>query len=246
MRIIPVLDIRGGAVVHAVAGARKSYRPIESKVTSSVEPTAVARDLLDFYPFGEIYIADLDAIEGRGSNLGEALSIRDLGVVVYLDCGIGGVADMEPDLRKIPRVVVGTETLGSVGELEVICRMHPYVVASLDYRGDDLLARDRSLGGIAVHKLVNRLCGLGISEAIYLDLLKVGTDSGFRAGRVRSIVRASSVPVLIGGGLRDADQIRAAGELGAAGVLVATSIHSGRLTRQEMADLCDTKDGNLS
>ena len=46
MRIIPVLDVMGGIVVRAVAGRRSEYRPLVSKLTTSVEPAEVARTLL--------------------------------------------------------------------------------------------------------------------------------------------------------------------------------------------------------
>jgi len=237
LRIIPVLDVLGGKVVHAVAGSRSQYLPIRSKVTSSVRPVEVAGDFRWLFPFPEIYIADLDAIEGSGANFRDVLAIRDLGYSVYLDRGIGGAGDIDPGLRQVDRVVVGTETLQSVRELEIVCRLHPFVVASLDFKGDDLLARDRSLMGLSPSRLVETVCQAGVSEVIYLDLRRVGTGSGIRSARLERILGASSVPVLVGGGVRDSADIADLAEAGAGGVLVATSIHSGMLTREEIGRL---------
>jgi len=237
LRVIPVLDVRGGKVVHAVAGSRNQYLPIRSKVTSSVCPVEVAGDLRRVFRFPEIYIADLDAIEGTGENFKDVLAIGDLGYSVYLDRGIGGAGDIDSGLRQVDRVVVGTETLQSVRELEIACRLHPWVVASLDFKGDDLLARDRSLMGLSPSRLVEKVCRAGVSEVIYLDLRRVGTGCGVRSARLERILDASKVPVLVGGGVRDSRDIRDLAEAGAAGVLVATSIHSGILTREEIGSL---------
>ena len=66
---IPVLDLMGGQVVRARAGERESYRPLTgSAVASSAVPLAVVESLLRLYPFRSIYMADLDAILGRGDH----------------------------------------------------------------------------------------------------------------------------------------------------------------------------------
>ena len=42
-RVIPVIDILNGAVVHAVRGKRSEYKPIESVICKSAEPLEVAK-----------------------------------------------------------------------------------------------------------------------------------------------------------------------------------------------------------
>src|SRR5262244_3681543 len=68
MQVIPVLDLKGGAVVHARMGQRAQYRPIETPLSPTSNPIDVARGLLSIYPFSSFYIADLDAITGAGNN----------------------------------------------------------------------------------------------------------------------------------------------------------------------------------
>lgn len=237
MRVIPVLDVLEGKVVHAVAGRRSDYLPIRSRITSSVRPADVASDLRRLFPFREVYIADLDAIEGTGENIRDVFAVRDLGYSVYLDCGVQGAGDIDANLKRVERLVIGTETLQSIRELESACRLHPWVVVSLDFKGDELLARDRSLMGMSPARLVEAVCQAGASELIYLDLRRVGTGSGVMSSRLQAILDASEVPVLVGGGVRDSGDVKALEEAGAAGVLVATAIHSGALTRQEIERL---------
>ena len=196
MRIIPVLDIMDGQVVHGVGGVRSRYRPIISKVTKSSDPLQVAADLKESFGFREVYVADLDAIQGRGSNLEKVEGIMGLGYSVYLDAGLGGAGDMTPRLAGVHHVVIGTETLQSLRELRVACMLHGSVVASLDFKGDELLARDRSLKGIGARELVEAVSGAGISEIIYLDLVRVGMASGGSTGHHAEKTRCRPMPSL--------------------------------------------------
>ncbi len=237
LRIIPVLDILDDAVVRGVAGERSRYRPIESKITRSTVPEQVARDLRRIYPFGEIYIADLNAIQGTGSNMEHVILVGDLGYKVMLDAGIGGVGDINPAIRAIDGIVVGTETLGSIRELRVICRLHGEVIASLDFKGDQLLARDRSLMGMSTGALVETVSAAGVAGIIYLDLVRVGMGSGPESARLAKVLEVSELPVIVGGGIRDAADIRQLAGLGAEGVLVATSLHRKTLGPREIGEL---------
>src|ERR1043166_10022328 len=68
MEIIPVIDVMGGVVVRARMGQRDQYRPIETPLSPTSDPVDVARGLLAVHPFATLYVADLDAIAGRGDN----------------------------------------------------------------------------------------------------------------------------------------------------------------------------------
>ncbi len=234
MRVIPVLDVMGGKVVHGVGGVRSKYRPIVSKVTKSADPRQVALDLKEAFGFTEVYIADLDAIQNKGSNMDKVEDVSSLGYSVYLDAGLGGAGDITPEFSHIDHIVMGTETLQSLRELRVSCRLHGSVVASLDFKGDELIARDRSLKGLAVRELVQVLSDTGISEIIYLDLARVGMASGVFSRRMERLMSISNLPVIVGGGIRNASDIESLAQLGADGALVATSLHAGELTAEEI------------
>ena len=68
MEIIPVVDLKGGVVVRARMGQREGYRPIETPLSPTSDAVDVTRGLLSIHPFATLYVADLDAIEGRGDN----------------------------------------------------------------------------------------------------------------------------------------------------------------------------------
>src|SRR5947209_7775724 len=62
MRIIPVLDLKAGLAVHAVAGDRAYYQPIRSILHQGSDPIGLARAYRDKLGLSDLYVADLDAI----------------------------------------------------------------------------------------------------------------------------------------------------------------------------------------
>lgn len=124
MRIIPVLDILNGQAVHARAGDRASYAPLETQLTPGAtgNARAIARALRDRFGVRELYLADLDAIMGgmpqrelrRGvvRELAEGRGRGGGGATVWVD---GGVATVERarDVAEdgAARIIVALETL---------------------------------------------------------------------------------------------------------------------------------------
>ena len=85
--VIPVIDLKQGQVVHAIAGDRDHYRPISSQLPCDATPRSVAKAFVQ-YGFKTVYVADLDAILGVGDNDHSIQAIRDAGLHVWLDRGI--------------------------------------------------------------------------------------------------------------------------------------------------------------
>ncbi|TIU15775.1 MAG: hypothetical protein E5W49_23350, partial [Mesorhizobium sp.] len=76
LRIIPVLDLKGGEVVRAQQGKRDRYRPIITPLSQSSDVIAVTEGLRRLHPFPTFYIADLDAIEGGTPNSGALARLK--------------------------------------------------------------------------------------------------------------------------------------------------------------------------
>src|SRR5262245_30124653 len=89
MRVIPVIDLMNGQVVRGVAGRRSEYRPIESLIAADARPETVARTFVERFGFETIYVADLDAIQGGAPNVEAWEAIKEVGLNLWLDAGIG-------------------------------------------------------------------------------------------------------------------------------------------------------------
>jgi phosphoribosylformimino-5-aminoimidazole carboxamide ribotide isomerase len=223
MQIIPVIDIRSGAVMRARAGDRESYSPIVSPLAETSAPADVVAGFLTLHSFEKIYIADLDAIQGGGDNR------REIGALTERFPSLRFMVDAGPafcDWRGAARVdcVIGSESLRDSESLHTA--MHdPNVVLSLDFRDEVFLGPD------ALHECPK----LWPSQVIVMTLTRVGVSAGPDFARVSQIVaRAGDRRVFAAGGVRDADDLERLEAIGAIGALVATALHDGALTSADL------------
>jgi uncharacterized protein related to proFAR isomerase len=111
-------------------------------------------------------------------------------------------------------------------------------VLSLDLRAGAVLSPDRELAARDPGDALARLADAGAGEAIVLDLARVGSGEGPDLALVGALrARVPEVELLAGGGVRDAADLRALAAAGAAGALVATALHSGTITAEELRAL---------
>jgi phosphoribosylformimino-5-aminoimidazole carboxamide ribotide isomerase len=217
MRLIPVLDLKGGQVVAARLGNRSAYVPLVSPLCGSSRPDAVAAALLALHPFGTLYIADLDAIGGNGGHLPQIQALHQAhpGVELWVDAGL---SDLD-QIARLARPVIGTESLKTQDQLAELFHALGAPVLSLDFQGD------RPLGppGIAEDP------GLWPEDVIAMTLSRVGSAAGPDLGLLERLHRASPATRLYAaGGVRDAGDLRRLRDLGIAGALSATALHRDR------------------
>lgn len=241
MRVVPVIDLKDGTAVHAVRGQRERYRPVHSVIAGDDgDPVSLARAFRAELGLDELYVADLDAISGEGEN---SFSIGALAreARVMVDAGVS-----EPERARAlldlgaRRVVVGTETLTGPDALDRLLAELPegIVVLSTDLRDGRALSPHPGLAGLPALDAVARVHRAGLREAIVLDLARVGSGAGPDVGLIGEIHAAfPDLELLAGGGVRDVEDLRALGDAGAAGALVATALHRGVIGPRALAEL---------
>jgi HisA/HisF family protein len=240
MRVIPVIDLKSGAAVHAVRGERERYRPLRSRIVAGSEPVQVARAVREAFALEELYVADLDAIAGGPGNRAAVAALAQEAQAI-VDAGVTDVAAVRLLLELgAARVVIGTETLADQAALERLRGELPDapLVLSLDLREGRVLSPDAELAGLGAAEALARLGRSGVRETIVLDLARVGSDSGPNVPLVRELCgRFPGLELLAGGGVRDIADLRALAEAGAAGALVATALHGGAIGPDELRTL---------
>jgi phosphoribosylformimino-5-aminoimidazole carboxamide ribotide isomerase len=230
MEIIPVLDLKGGVVVHARMGLRNAYRPIETPLSPNSRPIDVARGLLSIYPFASFYIADLDSIEGKGDNDAVLIELRlafpDL--ALWVDKGLAELASADRWLGAgLGHLILGSETQRTGGLVQHF-RQDERVILSLDYR-DDVFVGPSAL----LHNSDS-----WPSKVIVMTLARVGSATGPDMDRLTEIkALAADKRVFAAGGVRNADDLATLAQAGIAGALVATSLHNGAVTGAQIARL---------
>lgn len=231
MDVVPVLDVARGQVVRGIKGDRASYKPIATQLVPGSEPAAIARALLGLHPFRKLYVADLDGIEGRGRNvhLVPALSAVAGTTELWIDTGAASRKAARSVLAApVTTLIVGSESIERTAEFEDIASEAPLrTVLSLDFRGDEFMGPRRLLEDET----------LWPNRVIVMTLARVGSGEGPDMDRLGAIIkRAGKRKVYAAGGVRHRADLMALRDLGAAGVLVASALHEGAITAQDIKD----------
>jgi phosphoribosylformimino-5-aminoimidazole carboxamide ribotide isomerase len=238
-RIIPVLDVKGGLAVHAIAGKRAEYQPVKSWLHPTSDPVSLAKAFEAAYGFRELYLADLDAILQRSPlNLNLIREISSMtNLILMIDGGFKRLEEAEAVLKAgASKAVFGTETLPCLILIKEALEGFGLdkVTVSLDLLGGKILGFGQDFKGLKPWEAAGRLRRLGVKELIVLDLSKVGVEGGVDLKLTESIVKAFNGEVLVGGGVRGLGDLEDLADLGVAGALVATAFHKGRIKPKEL------------
>lgn len=241
--IIAVLDVQQGLVVRGVAGERERYRPIQSQLTSSTQPSDVAEAIVTAYGLRTFYIADLDAIAGQPANVGAYREVARHAEHVLIDAGVGTLDELDTlhvwcaDVTARLSLVVGLESLRSRQDLRAMAVNYANdLVFSLDLKQGVPLCRASAWSGLSALEIAERAVAAGVRRMIVLDLADVGTGGGTRTLELIEQLRQRSphLQIIAGGGVRNVFDLERLAAVGCAGALVASALHDRRLSRQEI------------
>jgi phosphoribosylformimino-5-aminoimidazole carboxamide ribotide isomerase len=235
LNLIPVIDLLHGQVVRAVRGDRQSYRPIVSALCASSDPVTVARILCDHCAARQLYVADLDALQGGATQVAVLAGLLQAlpGIELWLDAGLADA----PAGRALQR------------QLAPYAERIVFVYGSESLRSREALTHcfEATAGGAAMRAALSldrrdgqRLDAAGCWDAvdlwpqrlIVMTLERVGSGAGPDLETVREIRRLAPGAMLIGaGGIRSEDDLARASEAGADAWLVASALHDQQLPR---------------
>jgi len=220
VRCIFVLDIFNGAVVHAVRGNRNRYEPIDrySSVVTSSNPLQILREIRP----KEVYVADLNRLMNQGDNLAKIGEISSQ-TKTMADVGISNLGDLDR-LPMGASPILGTETASFC--LMESAALQRKIVASVDLKSRRVLTRDSMLGKESPLTVLQLLNGLSLEAVILLELDRVGTSCGLDQDFLGKAAFASDHPLILGGGVRDLEDLCILDRLGFSGALVATAVHN--------------------
>lgn len=230
LQIIPVIDIRDGKVVHARGGDRQNYPPLQSVLTQSVEVEQVMADLLAWFPFPCIYIADLDAIETGNLQPSryQQLSRQFSGVEIWLDAGFkaGDQLQRLAEMNNL-RLVVGSETLEE-----------PALLTDRQWAGRLILSLDKRQGRFLGLKALLSQPELWTDKVIMMSLDYVGTGQGPDLDWLEQLMaERGDIDWFVAGGVKDQRDLEEIEQKGGKGVLIASALHTGQLNRQTVDGL---------
>jgi len=237
MKVLPVIDILNGQVVHAVRGERSRYKPIQSVLTKTADPVEVAA-ALKAAGFKAIYVADLDAIIDCNRHSFDLISeiTRKTGLSLMVDAGVTSLERAQLLLDAgVSKIVVGTETLKTKTFVnEAVERFgSERVVVSLDLKAGKVLVAEGFEGCTDALCMLQEFKAMGLCEVIVLDLSRVGSSLGVDVDFLKK-AKSAGLDVYAGGGVRNISDIVALQGSGISGALVATALHTGKISVAEL------------
>ena len=234
MRIIPVIDLLEGVVVHAKQGQRQHYQPIVSSLTTSNKPLDIVKAFMEIYPFETLYIADLNAIQRRNSSVNHKAMIAEIKqafpeLQIWLDAGIRNQMDLALWQSLDTSMVIGTENIESLKEYQVLLNTIPNkIVLSLDfmpsgYKGPDVFIENHLYWP---------------KDVIVMTLNQVGAQQGIASSTLQNIMQLSHQHRLYAaGGVSSQADFKKLKVIGVHGALVATALHNTQIDSRMLQQL---------
>lgn len=225
MIVYPAIDLRHGQVVRLAQG------DFGREQTYDVDPVARAAAFIESGAEW-LHVVDLDAAKGDGHNRALAESIAALGTPVQFG---GGVRDASLLARGVSRLVVGSLLLRDRSQASALVdEAGGRIAFGLDHRGGRLSVSGwQEDGG---HELGDVLQWDEVAKASAVIVTDIATDGMLSGPNLQSMsqaVASSPVPVICSGGVGSLQDVRAARDVGVAGIIIGRALYEGRFSLEE-------------
>lgn len=221
---IPVIDLKQHHAVSGKSGMRDTYQPLRTVFAPSANPVEIAQGLR-LNGADEMYIADLDLIESNGHNITDIKMVNTILPVIF-DGGVKNCESFEFFLDYAYKIIIPTETLESIEEMEKIFEKYPKerIVISVDVKNNELFSKNLDLDLLQFKEILKRL---NPNEIILLDITGVGTEKGYNK-EILDMFEDMKDKLIVAGGLNK-ESLGELESLGIKKVLIGTSLHSGEV-----------------
>lgn len=245
VKILAAVDVAKGVVVRGIAGHRETYAPLVSQLVAGSGPNDIAQALAEQLDIRDLYLADLDAIAGDEPDWSLYERLLAGGARLSIDAGIGDAVraqelrDFAARFDGVDAVIVGLESIANPEQLRQVAAIVPpqQLVFSLDLKDGRPFGATEAWHDADPVTIASEVVELGIRRLIVLDLAAVGVDGGCPTLPLCRDLRSRfpEIEITTGGGLRDKADLRGLADAGCNAALIASSLHDGRLSREELA-----------
>lgn len=225
--ILPCVDIQQGRAVRLFEGDP------ERQTVYFESPLKAAQHWVSLGA-GMLHLVDLDAATGRGENAASIAEIvQAVGVPVEVGGGIRDRARAEALIELgVARVVIGTAAVARPELVSELLAAHgpERVVVSVDARGLEVATHGWAQGsGVRVAELTAELAGRGLETLIFTDVSRDGTLRGLDAELMAEMRALWINTLIVGGGVRDLQDVALLSALKIQGAIVGRAIYEGTL-----------------
>ena len=245
MILIPAIDIQGGRCVQLRQGVKQSASVYGD------DPVAMAERWTGLGA-RRLHVVDLDgAFAGERVNAslvgGIAAAAGD--VPVQVGGGIRSLAEIESYLvAGVSQVIVGTRAIEDPSFLQTAAKHFPgQVILGLDARdGRAATAAWGETSEVSALDIASSVSEFALFALVFTDIERDGMLSGINADATAAIARASGLPVIASGGVRDDDDLRRLRALRLdqlLGVIAGSALYEGTLDFGAAQALLDRRAG---
>ncbi len=159
------------------------------------------------------------------------------GLKLLVDAGVEDLRRVGKLLESgVSNVIVGTETLSDLTFLKQILDAYgnEKIIVSLDLMNRKVLSKSESLKSKNALAAVSEIDAMGVKKIILLDLARVGSGQGIDLELIKEMGPTLRSKILVGGGVRDLTDLLFLKDLGVNGALIATALHTGKITMDEI------------
>jgi phosphoribosylformimino-5-aminoimidazole carboxamide ribotide isomerase len=248
VRIIPAIDLIGGACVRLTRGSFGTLRKyFDDPVRAAEKWKEEGADWL--------HIIDLDgARTGKQQNLKWTLEIKQK-IDIKIQYG-GGIRNHET-IRNIldegiDKVILGTRVIEDEDFLkESISGYKNRVVISLDYGTSGMVFKNgwQKESAISIFELIRKVEQSGANAVIVTDISRDGTLEGVNIEFIKKILESSVMKFIIAGGIgriEDIINLKEIENMGIEGVIIGKALYEGenRINLREAIRIGAQKDDN--
>jgi len=241
MLVIPAIDLKDGRCVRLYQGN------MDQATIYSDDPVATA---LRWQSQGaeRLHVVDLDgAVSGAGVNTAVIEQIcQTLTIPVQVGGGIRTVETAEQLFaRGVSRVILGTVAYRRPDVVALACQRFPgRVTVGIDAKAGKVAVQGWTESTELDATTLAKLCAdMGVSEIIYTDISRDGTEQGVNLAATLALAQAASLPVIASGGvasLRDIERLAPLHTEGIAGVIIGRALYTGAVRLEEAIALAKT------
>lgn len=228
MLIIPAIDLKAGQCVRLYQGA------MDQATIYSDDPVAMARQWQDAGA-QRLHVVDLDgALSGTGVNTAVIEKIcQALSIPVQVGGGLRSVEAVERMFGLgVQRAILGTVAYRQPDIVAQACQRFPaQITVGIDARDGKVAVQGwTEATALEAIDLAKQCEAMGVSEIVYTDIARDGTQQGVNIEATSALARAITLPVIASGGvasIRDIEQLRPFEPDGIQAVIIGRAIYTG-------------------
>ena len=224
LEVIPALDIASGKLVHVTGSGQVAASAF------GADPSAAARAFVDAGAT-HLHVVDVDLARSGDLGNGDVLrAVSELGVPVQASGGVRTAEQVDALLaRGAERVVLGSAALHDRGGAEELVRWFgDRLVVGIE--ADEHAVRPRGTDlELPLWDLLVWLAGLEVRRYLFTEVGRVGGLQGPDLDGIWAFAEYSPVPVVVAGGIRGEEDLRAVAALGGRieGAVIGRALYEG-------------------